>query len=66
MLYIGTTLSIPPTLSVAEGDGIAQVCVTVSTAIDIDISVSATEGKVRQGQIHQEIPVKFCTKSISG
>ena len=45
-LIIDTTLSVPPTLSVAEGDGIAQVCVTVSTAIDIDISVTGADGMV--------------------
>ena len=40
------TLSVPTTLTVAEEDGTARVCVTVSTAIDIDISVTASDGKV--------------------
>ena len=45
-MFIDTTLSVPPTLTVAEEDGTAQVCVTVSTAIDIDISVTGADGKV--------------------
>ena len=42
---IGVTLSVPPTLSVAESIGTAQVCVMVSTAISIDISVTPSDGK---------------------
>ena len=39
-------LSVPTTLTVAEGDGtVDDVCVTVSTAIDIDIAVTGTDGK---------------------
>ena len=45
-MFIDITLSVPPTLTVAEDAGTARVCVTVSTAIDIDISVTGADGKV--------------------
>ena len=46
MCCIGVTLSVTSAISVAEDVGTAQVCVTVSTAVGIDISVTASDGKV--------------------
>ena len=34
-----------PVLTVSEDVGTAQVCVTISSAIDVDIAVSGIDGK---------------------
>ena len=49
IIYVAVTVDLPMATSFSEGDGPVQVCATLTgmTAISIDLTVSATDGKSR-------------------